>query len=1256
MLLVPFLTMAQDPIITNQGATNRGNRDLGSRIVDRQLNIPVNTGTQADVYTSIPKLGAIRINSTTNRFEYHNGTAWVETGSGGGSVDQDNKFKKIYYQYTTSNPPNVTQLATLLNNGNQFIITDKEIPIIQVSSLYAPAVVGYVPEIRKYVLLNKGKGTYGLGGNIIITPFDLELLYHQKMAYEDYIEYASTQTINMGSTPITNISDAVNNASPNLSIQEQTDGYVVFVSNNGEREVYHLFLGVGGQYGLDAEQTTINDFLEIPSNTFLINENQNLQETLEQGSIGVVETPIFIGNLFDPINSNIRGIGINNDYVFLNNVTSNEEISNENFIGINKNITIEAKTTDLINGGDTVSIITTTKDDISLYSGIDNSDMSISSNITIGKDYIDINTGENLFLNKQGEPFNQEATIEITKNLVLDINSGKVLLRDSDIPTGNFIPLSGTETGSPVTGDIEFEGKSKNLFVKGVDGESNIQLATNTISLTSKNNTTNTTNNINFGNSNSFLINSDNKNFKGLVGGQYYGQNYDNNTYVQKKYVDDAIAAIPGGGTPPLEEVLNEGNNSTTPIQLNGTPYLIADSSNNVLGGILGSTNSISFFSSSNSFTINNSLGGQIGFINGNANFNSNGDLLLSGDKFTLNAIKIKLGTDLTTDNTVIKGLALNTDNTLVEFDIPTGSSLTLGETSTTAYRGDRGKEAYDFSKLITTQGDIIGGGTSGLPTRINPSSTNVVLRGGTGQTPNWAKLNLPTDVTGTLSVANGGIGRASFTSTNSIVLSGTTSTGALQTLPNNTAGTALFSNGTATPSFRNISIADVSNLQTTLNGKANDADVLHKAGNETATGLKTFTNGLKIGTIKLESVGNNNFNINADVNSIDPLVIRSVVLSSGDIDFPNRIGARTKPNGIPIITLPEWTTDLDYTDGLADVANILGYDNVNNQEGSVLIGNHNFMPFHVQGHGVMLGGSYNINAGGRSTIVSGQLNLIRKTANNYAFIGQGYNNLAEFDFATILNGYQNKATNVAATVIGGTDVEAGGDHSLAWGLSSSALGDFSMAFGRKAKSNARGSYTFTDSQNVDFISEIQDSFNARFRGGFFLKEGILHTNSSADGGGLQLDSRSSNNNSRNWQFVNDVESFGDMVIRRSTDNTPSAWENMMYFHLNGNIGFGTILPTEKLDVAGKGKFSGTVSGADATANNEFVTLGQTAKFYTRTGSTAPTAASLSSDYPNDALGTRVFYDSVGSGMLYIKTAENGTLDDWYSSPLTKLN
>jgi hypothetical protein len=52
-------------------------------------------------------------------------------------------------------------------------------------------------------------------------------------------------------------------------------------------------------------------------------------------------------------------------------------------------------------------------------------------------------------------------------------------------------------------------------------------------------------------------------------------------------------------------------------------------------------------------------------------------------------------------------------------------------------------------------------------------------------------------------------------------------------------------------------------------------------------------------------------------------------------------------------------------------------------------------------------------------------------------------------------------------------------------------------------------------------------------------------------------------------------------------------WTNLMQLSNQGNLGINQKIPTEKLDVVGNGKFSGTVSSADGTVATHLVTKGQ---------------------------------------------------------------
>ena len=178
-------------------------------------------------------------------------------------------------------------------------------------------------------------------------------------------------------------------------------------------------------------------------------------------------------------------------------------------------------------------------------------------------------------------------------------------------PIVNAIPLGGTEVGSPVTGDIELQNFhfSSSLFM----GETDFQVTQDgfegngfrfndgfsetsmmiteygtSFELVRYNIATGQYNRIqpnrwdyNDGSDYNYLritsvletlIRGSNPGYRGIVGHSYYGANYTDNTYVQKKYVDDVLESyIPLGGT----EV---GSPVTGDIQLNpGVKIILSD-------------------------------------------------------------------------------------------------------------------------------------------------------------------------------------------------------------------------------------------------------------------------------------------------------------------------------------------------------------------------------------------------------------------------------------------------------------------------------------------------------------------------------------------------------------------------------------------------------------------------------------------------------------------------------------------------------
>lgn len=170
------------------------------------------------------------------------------------------------------------------------------------------------------------------------------------------------------------------------------------------------------------------------------------------------------------------------------------------------------------------------------------------------------------------------------------------------------------------------------------------------------------------------------------------------------------------------------------------------------------------------------------------------GDLLYASGTTTL----AKLA-DIATGNALISG-GVTTAPSWGKIGLTTHVSGTLpiangGTANTTAIA------AFDALAPTTLRGDLIARGASNNA-RLAIGSANTVLRSD-GTDPAWGKVDLATDTTGSLIVANGGTGDSSFT-VNGILYGNNTSS--VQVTAAGTNGTILSGNTGAAPTFKTVS------------------------------------------------------------------------------------------------------------------------------------------------------------------------------------------------------------------------------------------------------------------------------------------------------------------------------------------------------------------------------------------------------------------------------------------------------------------
>ncbi len=298
----------------------------------------------------------------------------------------------------------------------------------------------------------------------------------------------------------------------------------------------------------------------------------------------------------------------------------------------------------------------------------------------------------------------------------------------------------------------------------------------------------------------------------------------------------------------------------------------------------------------------------------------------------------------------------------------------------------------------------------------------------------------------------------------------------------------------------------------------------------------------VKIGNAVLSGTGTDNFEINALINSIEIGTSRNTIGGGGSTVAPNIIGTTSLPF-YNDFTPTDWAADTSYVAQSANVALIAGgYDNIVNQEAGVIVGGgHNFMKYNSNGHSIIGGGSYNLISAGRSGIVSGRRNTITGASEVFSFIGGGDDN-------NIIGSY--------SAILGGRDIDI--------------TGDYSSAFGRRAKVTADGSVAFSDSTDSDFTVSTANQFGARYSGGYTLTGGRFQiTDDLASDGTLAqfydltsdvaLDIRSNTGGSglaaKHIDLVG-ISSVSDLAFSPSSDT-----RRALVIKDGGNVGIGTTTP-----------------------------------------------------------------------------------------------
>jgi len=150
----------------------------------------------------------------------------------------------------------------------------------------------------------------------------------------------------------------------------------------------------------------------------------------------------------------------------------------------------------------------------------------------------------------------------------------------------------------------------------------------------------------------------------------------------------------------------------------------------------------------------------------------------------------------------------------------------------------------------------------------------------------------------------------------------------------------------------------------------------------------------------------NNNYELNATINYIDPTVLASAITAPARSGFPNIIGQNNaKPTGAGAAG---WSTDTGYIAGAAEEAGITGgsYDCIVNAiAGGVGNGHHCLIYWNSNGHGYIAGGSYH------------------RLSAGYGFIGAGTGHYLHGDYGVICGGNANELASPRGFIGGGDTI-----------------------------------------------------------------------------------------------------------------------------------------------------------------------------------------------------------------------------------------
>jgi hypothetical protein len=447
-------------------------------------------------------------------------------------------------------------------------------------------------------------------------------------------------------------------------------------------------------------------------------------------------------------------------------------------------------------------------------------------------------------------------------------------------------------------------------------------------------------------------------------------------------------------------------------------------------------------------------------------------------------------------------------------------SSLALGESSTTAYRGDRGKIAYDYSQVGhlplaggTVTGNLVVGGDltiSGTTTTINTETVGIkdnliLINSNQTGTPSTA-------LKGGLEIERGDLTNFQFVFDESDDRFKVGQVGSLQTVATRTDDGTIANRG-------------ITFFNTSTNRLENNANIVIDSSNNVGIGTDSTT-------AKLHLVGTGNSNSNAIIHARDNVATGSNT-SYGAMVFTSSPGA-------------------DFFIGKKSV-NALGY---------LVLGNAN-----TSADFLSIDGSGNVGIGITSPALpldvgatSNKSIGVKSATSNYAYLGTFNDNAilgVNRDPATGNSADVNKASsaialfssNADSRIMFETTATNGGLPSERMRITSTG----NVGIGTPSPNAKLHIEGITSTTNVRVVSPNTDSlFNSGFE--------VMRT--TVSGGALMRSLRNATDGGVGWEWLTTAD---------NTAEVNATYSSRMVLNSIGNVGIGTPSPQGKLHIVGTG-------------------------------------------------------------------------------------